>query len=364
MGVFRIFTTLANALVVDPKSALEASLDELVAGYPNLAYIGDRKSLDARVLEQVRQMNLRLADLTARELSTARRSDAALTEKIEGLRARKLDAEYFARELYVGDWSKSSGIFPDFVLGLENRRVFADGALLELKDSKAASLASFNSTIPTRYKSLAQVRKITGSGLVSNAAKLFDFPLSAKPGYDDDLRSCFYLVRTHSQTYSQVRISLVEGSFFETLPKDKLMQAIWRQLLEARGVKEIEREQIVEILGDLDQSEIALSREIAGASIRPRLRLMAEVHPDGNINRYPEIEPRTLNLVLKKEETMGLEWLATEFERDGVVIISKERDGQESLSLQFGSQVIQMRVATINHRRNGEHLVLEMKLDP
>ncbi len=76
-----------------------------------------------------------------------------------------------------------------------------------------------------------------------------------------ELRSCFYLVRTHSQTYSQVRISLVEGSFFETLPKDKLMQAIWRQLLEARGVKEIEREQIVEILGDLDQSEIALSRE-------------------------------------------------------------------------------------------------------
>lgn len=364
MGVPRLFGAIASALANEPTIALEASLDELVTGYGNLSYIGDRKSLQGFVLERAKETNSRLVSLGSRELDAARIHDPSLTEYVKALRARSLSSDQFAKEWFGANWIKSSGIFPDFVLGLDDTRTFGNGALLELKDSKAATLASFNSTIPTRFKSLDEVNKLAGASLVSHATQIFDFPLSVRAEYSSELRSCFYLVRTHAGTYSNVRISLVEGSFFETLPKDKLLQAIWGQLLDRRGVRGAERDGLLEILGGLDQSDIAQSREIEGASIRPRFRLMAEVHPDGNINRYSEIGGRTVNLVIKRERDMNLKWLMTEFERDGVITNLEESDGQESLSLQLGTQVLRMRVVTINHRRNGGHLVLQMNLNP
>ena len=79
-------------------------------------------------------------------------------------------------------WLKSQGIderllyskseqFPDFLfkaINYENK--LTCGSLLELKDSKSGSIASFNSTLPTKYKSLEEIDVINGTNLVSRIA--------------------------------------------------------------------------------------------------------------------------------------------------------------------------------------------------
>lgn len=68
------------------------------------------------------------------------------------------------------DWLKNQGIekrllysqsqqFPDFLFKVKkDGERYVSGSLIELKDSKGISIASFNSTIPTRYKSLRRNR--------------------------------------------------------------------------------------------------------------------------------------------------------------------------------------------------------------
>ncbi len=81
--------------------------------------------------------------------------------------------------------------FPDFLFktniynGNLNR-----GSLLELKDSKSGSIASFNSTIPTRYKSLNEINIINGNDLVSRIASIFDGEVSSNENYYNFQRKC------------------------------------------------------------------------------------------------------------------------------------------------------------------------------
>lgn len=362
MGVLRLFGALAQHLSRDSERATLASLDGLAAAYNDFAYIGNRKSLDKLVRDEAVQLRRRLDALRAKELTRLESYDASTVSLVKTVRSKN-DLSLLIQEWLGKDWGKDSGVFPDFLLSSRGKMGLGDGALLELKDSKEASIASFNSTIPTRYKSLEDVKKITGSTLVSNAAKLYDFPFSLTSEFLKAQRSCFYLVRTRMKAASHVRISLVEGSFFETMPKNKLLQAIWGQLLDAAGLIGIERERTVELLSELEQNEIVQSREIIGASVRPRLRLMAEVHPDGNIHRYPEILPRTLNLVIKKEEYMNLNWLVQEFAREKISV-QVEIDGQKQfILLDIDNQLLRLQILTILHKRNGELLVLQMMLD-
>jgi len=66
------------------------------------------------------------------------------------------------------DWLKKQGIgkrilysesqqFPDFLFKVKLEEKFIGGSLMELKDSKGGNIASFNSTIPTKYKSLTEM---------------------------------------------------------------------------------------------------------------------------------------------------------------------------------------------------------------
>ena len=145
---------------------------------------------------------------------------------------------------------------------------------------------------------------------------------------------------------SKIKISIIDGSFFETVPKEHLFYQMFlnilRSHLEKKDVK-IPSELLREIEKSLsyitDQTIIAASQTIEKASVRPRLRIMAEVHTEGNphSSHYPEILERTVNLIIQ----------ASSYEEKAAELISRDASDIETF--------------TIQHKRNGEHMVFQSK---
>ncbi len=363
MGVLRFFATVVRVLAAEPSGATRHGLDEVAASARCFSYVGNRKALSSLVRQEADELLQRLCAIPERRLEILQDTDPILVGMVRTIRLKASRQGFDVTSDWLGrQWKKNSGVFPDFLLALDDTTTFGNGALLELKDSKGDSIASFNSTIPTRFKSLEDVRHISGKTLVPNAARLYDFPLSADPEYYTQKRLCFYLVRTQAKSDDKVKISLVEGSFFETLPKDQVLAQVWDQVLDAGGVKLAERSHIVELLASLDQTEIARSREIKGASIKPRLRLMAEVHHDARLHSYTEIKPRTVNLVIKRERGFDEVWLQREFAKEGLQTEVVVDAGTKFLLLSEGESKIKLRYFVILHKRNGEHIVLQYDL--
>jgi hypothetical protein len=214
---------------------------------------------------------------------------------------------------------------------------------MELKDSKGANIASFNSTIPTKTKSLEEIDTINGNKLVSKIASAIDCQLPPNDEYMKFERKCFYLVRTNKGN-SKVKLSIVDGAFFETLPKNQLFHEmllyVYRRHLEKKQIVSSEEtmQEVEKALRCIDdQTIIACSQVIEKASVRPRLRIMAEVHPEGNPHSsfYPQIKERSFNLILQ-------------------ATTANAQVKEELLS-----QVPDLKEFTIKHKRNGEHLVLQ-----
>lgn len=361
MGVLRFFASIVRMLELNPQNATSSGLDEIAASAKGFSYIGNRRTLSWLVQEEAEELAQRLCAIPDRH-SALKDQNSALVKKVrtmKGLPRQRMDiiGQWFGKQ-----WEKNSGVFPDFLLGLDAHATFANGALIELKDSKTESIASFNSTIPTRFKSLNDVKRISKRTLVLNAAQLYDFPLSVEPSYLAAPRSCFYLIRTQSKKQDKVKLSLVEGSFFETRPKEDVLEEVWEQVLVAAGISSDNRSQIVELLASLEQAEIARSREIKGASIKPRLRLMAEVHKEAKIHSYPEIHPRTVNLVIKRESGYDETWLQKEFAKEGYETQVWREDEQTFILLGDGRNKTRLRYTVITHKRNGEHIVLQHSL--
>ena len=243
-------------------------------------------------------------------------------------------------------YSKSEQ-FPDFVFKVRKQEnKLTCGSLLELKDSKGGSIASFNSTIPTKYKSLDEVDVINGTNLVSRIASIMDGELTKDKRYYSFQRKNFYLIRTNKGSDNKVKISIVDGSFFETVPKEHLFYQMFlnilRSHLEKKAVKiplELLREIETSLSYITDQTIIAASQTIEKASVRPRLRIMAEVHTEGNphSSHYPEILERTVNLIIQ----------ASSYEEKVAELISRNASDIETF--------------TIQHKRNDEHMVFQSK---
>ncbi len=204
-----------------------------------------------------------------------------------------------------------SGNFPDFILkSLKIKKGFSGGAILELKDSKGSSIASFNSTLPTKSKTLAEVDVINGSDFVSKIVKAVD-KVDNEAYYKDYQRPCLYLIRSGKNT-SEVKLSLVDGAFFETLPKAELLHFMFMKILKdhirIHHLKIADEEITVfdKITKDLtDQTIIAQSQEIPNASIKPRLRIMSEANPEANPHgKYYKtlIKSDSINLILENND--------------------------------------------------------------
>lgn len=195
--------------------------------------------------------------------------------KIQGIEKRLLYSE--------------SQQFPDFLFKVKkSEKKYVGGSLIELKDTKGGSIASFNSTIPTKYKTLEEIDVINGNRLVSRIAAIKDSELALDERYFRFERRCFYLIRTYKES-KRVKVSVVDGSFFETVPKEHLFYQMFLHVLREHLKKnkvEISKETLKKVEEALshvtDQTIIAGSQIIEKASVRPRLRIMAEVHPEGN----------------------------------------------------------------------------------
>jgi hypothetical protein len=318
IDIIELFTETANNLkkgIIDLHSPLEELV--LTAGRSNLAYIDNRRDAKGKYGHDFWD------DIDKNWL------------KSQGIEERFL-------------YSKSEQ-FPDFLLKVRRQEnKLTCGSLLELKDSKGGSIASFNSTLPTKYKSLEEIDVINGTNLVSRIASAKDGELAQVENYHTYQRRSFYLIRTHRDDES-VKVSIVDGSFFETVPKEHLIYQMFLNVLhthlEKKEVK-IPPETIRQVESALsyitDQTIIAASQVIERASVRPRLRIMAEVHSEGNPHNagfYPEISEQSLNFILK--------------------VSPLER---EQLEKTIACEVPEAKIFTISHKRNGEHLVFQLKL--
>jgi len=240
-------------------------------------------------------------------------------------------------------YSKSEN-FPDFLFKVsEHEGKLIGGSLLELKDSKGGSIASFNSTLPTKYKSLEEIDVINGNDLVSRITRIMDGKLAQFEDYKVRQRNSFYLIRTYRGDH-RVKVSMVDGSFFETVPKDHLIYQMFLKVLRAHlEKKEIKvspetLRQVEEVLSHVtDQTIIAASQIIEKASVKPRLRIMAEVHSEGNPHSsfYPQISDGSFNLILQASPN------ASALRRD------------------LPQKIPEVEVFSIYHKRNGEHIVFQ-----
>lgn len=152
MGVLRFYLALATTLIRDSQQVTTAPLDELAAAYSDFAYIGNRKSLESLVRSEATQLKERLEAINRKVIARHKLREPEIVSLVEVVRATD-DPAHVIQNWLGRDWIKDSGVFPDFLLGSDVNETLGNGALLELKDSKEASIASFNSTIPTRYKS-------------------------------------------------------------------------------------------------------------------------------------------------------------------------------------------------------------------
>jgi hypothetical protein len=182
--------------------------------------------------------------------------------------------------------------FPDLAIRINpDRSLYTGGELVEIKDSQTYTVTSFNSTIPTGRKPIADI-------ISSKQSKVYKQMLQAGEVYD--------LVR--GQEAGSQKICLVHGSFFETLQTKELIRQSFRQLLDEklanRGLSEQDRQWLTDLY--FEQSDFSQVRNVEKASVKLRFRIMTEVKPEGNILQYPEIPANTLSLIVPAhDEGMG-----------------------------------------------------------
>ena len=183
------------------------------------------------------------------------------------------------------------GAFPDLAIRINAGKLddpfLCGGELVELKDSKAGySIASFNSTIPTASKKIADLVSHGGLGaeMESNGDDVHSLPE----------RQVYYLLRGKKKS-AGVKICLVHGSFFETVSISQLIGDSFRQVFASAGFTLSEK-----FLSAFARQDIFSSvRKVEKSSVSLRFRIMTEARKEANIlKNYTAIADNTLNLVV------------------------------------------------------------------
>lgn len=192
----------------------------------------------------------------------------------------------------------NKGIFPDLAIKLNNdNKQFTGGELIELKESKTYSVASFNSTIPTGEK---DIKKLTegGRNTIRTQMEQAGNNILSLP-----IRQVFYLIRGRKQ--SNVKVCLTHGKYFETVPVSTLISESFGQALEERlnelgeTLSVSMRQKLLDLFSE--QQTFSRVRNVDDASVKMRFRIMTEVKAGANIlnpNQYPQIGDNTLNFAV------------------------------------------------------------------
>lgn len=204
---------------------------------------------------------------------------------------------------------RNIGQFLDLAIKISPpNELFTGGELVELKDSKTFSVASFNSTIPTGKKEIEKVVK-GPSGAIAQQMLMAGDDIFTLP-----IREVFYLVRGKKK--DKTKVCLVHGSFFETVASSDLISQSFSQVLEERLKQKglaVEQE-IKDLLLSMfsEQANFSKVRSIDKASVKLRFRILTEVKAEANIlnaTKYPQIGDNTLNFLVPchdlAEETLA-----------------------------------------------------------
>lgn len=187
--------------------------------------------------------------------------------------------------------------FPDLAIRINPGGNPPGGELIELKDSKTSyGIASFNSTIPRGRKAIADITS-GKTNVVRERMQEAEEDIYSLPD-----RDVFYLLR--GRKADNTKVCLVHGSFFETIPVEKLIKGSFDQVI-ADGLEEGDGqndENVRELLDGIvpRQSHFSKSRHVKDASVTLRFRVMTEAAKESNIlnpQLYPTISDNTLSLV-------------------------------------------------------------------
>ena len=272
---------------------------------------------------------------------------ADLCEKKEDfLSANKLESFPFDEQLLS---CINKGKFPDLAIKLNRGdSQFTGGELIELKDSKTYGVASFNSTIPTGEK---DIEKLTAGreNIIRTQMQEAGNDILSLP-----IRQVFYLIRGRKQ--SNVKVCLIHGKFFETVPVSTLISESFAQALEER-LNELEetlstpvRQKLLDLLSE--QQTFSKTRNVDDASVRLRFRIMTEVKAGANIlnpNQYPQIRDNTLNFGIPCHSEADQNGLHSQMK-----FVFKEMNRTRLFS--------QMEVFVLQHHFNGNFLIFSMNL--
>ncbi len=253
---------------------------------------------------------------------------------------KKLDDFPFDEKLLS---CKCVGQFPDLAIKIcTTDELFTGGELVELKDSKSYTVSSFNSTIPTGKKQIGKIFKSEKSEVLRQMREAGDdvFTLAE--------REVFYLIRGKSKV--NCKITLVHGSFFETVKVGELISKSFNQVL-SETIKNSETdldEKTKELLETLfsEQTSFSKVRNVENASVKLRFRIMTEVKVEGNIlnsKKYPEIADNTLNFILPAHDK------------------AENRLNVDKMNVVF-ENLNSLRIYQIKHHFNGNFLVFQTNL--
>ncbi len=243
----------------------------------------------------------------------------------------------------------NKGIFPDLAIKLNNSNVqFTGGELIELKESKTYSVASFNSTIPTGEK---DIKKLTEGGRNAIRTQMEE---AGNNILSLPIRQVFYLIRGRRQSY--VKACLTHGKFFETVPVSTLISESFGQALEERlnelgeTLSVSMRQKLLELFSE--QQTFSRVRNVDDASVKMRFRIMTEVKAGANIlnpNQYPQIGDNTLNFAIPCHDE------AEQNRQHNKMQIAFEEMKCENL-------FSQIEVFILQHHFNGKFLVFQAQL--
>ena len=243
----------------------------------------------------------------------------------------------------------NKGRFPDLAIKLNNGNgQFTGGELIELKDSKTYSVASFNSTIPTGEKDIKKLTEGQKNIIRTQMQEAGDDVLSLP------IRQVFYLIRGRKQ--SNVKVCLTHGKFFETVPVSTLISESFAQALEERlneigeSLSASMRQKLLDLFSE--QQTFSRTRNVNDASVRLRFRIMTEVKAGANIlnpNQYAQICDNTLNFAVPAHDDSE-----RNRQYNKMKIAFEEMECAELFS--------QMDVFILQHHFNGKFLIFQTRL--
>lgn len=182
---------------------------------------------------------------------------------------------------------QNKGIFPDLILRLNSdRSLFTGGELIELKESKSCSIASFNSTIPTGEKAISELLNYAPS--IGEAMR----KLGEQPN-ELPTRQVFYLLKGFCE--GRLRVCLVHGRYFQTLEIAALIREAFHQVI-ADMIEPSQIQPELPVNLQFRQTDFSQTRHIEGAAVSLRFRIMTQVEPAANILR--QVADNSLNFIL------------------------------------------------------------------